>query len=206
MSEASRGRLRADAGIILFLITSHGPWLRLTQHKLYSLAKEWRSENMFTDQLLAQVAVVVVQLLSRVWPFATPGTAARQALLSFTVSPNSCSNSCLLSWWSHPTISSTIAPFSCPQSFPASRSFPASWLLASGGQRTGASASASALPMNIQDKFPLGLIGLIPLQSGGLSRVFSSTTVKKHQFFGAQSSLWSTTHIRTWLLENHSFD
>ena len=120
--------------------------------------------------------------------------------------PRVYSNSCLLSWWSHPTISSTIAPFSCPQSFPASRSFPASWLLASGGQRTGASASASALPMNIQDKFPLGLIGLIPLQSGGLSRVFSSTTVKKHQFFGAQSSLWSTTHIRTWLLENHSFD
>ena len=86
-------------------------------------------------------------------------------------------------------------PRSCPQSFPASGSFLISRLFASGGQSTGASASASVLPMNIQGQFPLGLIGLISLQSKGLSRVFSSITVQKHQFFGAQSSLWSNSHV-----------
>ena len=100
------------------------------------------------------------------------------------------------------TISSSAAPFSsCLQSFPESGSFPTSWLFASGGQRTGASASASALPMNIQGWFPLGLTGLISLLSKGLSKVFSSTTVWKHQFFSAQPSLWYNSHICTWLLE-----
>ena len=91
--------------------------------------------------------------------------------------------------------------FSCPQSFPASESFPMSWIFASGGQSTGASASASVLPMNIQGWFPLGLTGWTSLQSKRLSRVFSSTTVQKHQFFTAQSSLWSNSHIHTWQLE-----
>ena len=89
----------------------------------------------------------------------------------------------------------------CPQSFPASGSFPMSQFFASGGQTIGASASASVLPMNIQDWFPLGLAGLISLQSKGLSRVFSNTIVWKHQFFGAQLSLWSNSHIHTWLLK-----
>ena len=88
---------------------------------------------------------------------------------------------------------------SCPQSFPASGSFPVSQLFTSGGKRI--RASASVLPMNIQDWFPLRLTGLITLLSKGLSRVFSSTTVWKHQFFGAQPSLWSNSHIHTWLLE-----
>ena len=96
-------------------------------------------------------------------------------------------------------------PFSsCLQSFPASESFQMSQLFASVGQSTGTSASTSVLPMNILYWFPLGLTGLISLQSKGLSRVFSNTTVQKHQFFGAQPSLWS--HIHTWLLENHSSD
>ena len=98
--------------------------------------------------------------------------------------PGACLNSCPLSRWCHPTISSSVAPFSsCPQSFPGSRSFPMNGLFASGGQSIRASASASVLPMNIQGWFPLGLIGLISLLSKGLSRVFSSTTVWKHQFF-----------------------
>ena len=89
----------------------------------------------------------------------------------------------------------------CLQSFLASGAFSISRLFASGGQSIGTSASASVLPMNIQDWFPLGLTGLISLQSKGLSRVFSRSTVWKHQFFGAQPSLWSNSHIRTWLLE-----
>ena len=98
--------------------------------------------------------------------------------------PGACSNSCPLSRWWHSTISSSIVPFSsCLQSFPASGSFLMSWLFASSGKSTGASASASVLPMNIQDWFPLGLTSLICLQSKGLSRVFFNTTVQKHQFF-----------------------
>ena len=96
-----------------------------------------------------------------------------------SISPGICSHSCPLSWWCHPTISSSAIPFSsCLQSFLASGSFPMSQFFASGGQSIGASASASVLPMNIQDWFPLGLSGLISLQSKGLSRVFSNTTSK----------------------------
>ena len=100
------------------------------------------------------------------------------------------SNSCPLSQWCHPTISSPVIPFSSRlQSFPASGSFPMSQFFVSGGQSIGVSASASVLQMNIQDWFPLGWTGWILLQSKGLSRVFSNTTVQKHQFFGAQLSL-----------------
>ena len=110
-----------------------------------------------------------------------------------SLSPRACSNSCPLSRWCHPTISSSISLFfSFPQSFSGSGSFRKSWLLASGGQSIGASSSASVLPMNIHGWFPLGLTCLISLQSKGLSRVFSSTRVQKHQFFGAQPSLGPT--------------
>ena len=129
-----------------------------------------------------------VQSLSRVWLFATPWTAACQASLSPT--PRVYSNSCPLSWWCHLTISSSVIPFSsCLQSFPASGSFPMSQFFTLSGQRTGVSSSASALPMNIQDWFPLRWTGWISLLSKGLSRVFSNTTVQKHQFFSAQLSL-----------------
>ena len=90
---------------------------------------------------------------------------------------------------------------SCPQSFPASGSFQMSQFFPSGGQSIRVSASASVLPMNIQDWFPLGWTGWISLQSKGLSRVFSNTTFQKHQFFSTQLSLWSNSHIHTWLLE-----
>ena len=117
-------------------------------------------------------------------------------------SPGACTNSCPLSQWCHPTISSSVIPFfSCSLSFPASGSFQMSQLFTSCGQSIGASVSASVLPMNIQGWFPLGLTGLISLQSKGLSRVFSSITFLKHQFFSTQPSLQSNFHIHMWLLE-----
>ena len=131
-------------------------------------------------------------------PTLPPYKLQHARLLCPSLSLGVCSNSCPLSQWCHPTISSSVAPFSsCPQSFPASGSFPMSQLFTSGGQTTGSSASARS----IQGWFPLGLTGLI-LMSKGLSRGFSSTTIWKHQFFGVQHSLWSNSHIYTWLLEN----
>ena len=121
--------------------------------------------------------------VSHVQLLATPWTAISQASLSFTIS-QSCSNSCPLSQWCHPTISSSVALFSYPQSFSVLGSLPMSQLFPSGGQSIRDSASASVLPMNIQGWFPSGLTGLISLKSKGLSRVFSSTTVRKHQFYG----------------------
>ena len=116
--------------------------------------------------------------------------------------PGAYSNSCPLSLWRHPTISSSVIPFSSHhQSFPASGSFQKNQFFALGGQSIGISTSASVLPMNIQDWFPLGWTGWISLLSEGLSRVFSNTTVQKHQFFGAQLSLYSSSCIHTWLLE-----
>ena len=143
-----------------------------------------------------------VQSLSCVQLFVTPKTASCQASLSITTIPGAYSNSCPSSWWCHPTSSSSVIPLSsCLQSFPASESFQTSQFFASCGQRTGVSASASDLPMNIQDWFPLGWTGWISLKSEGLSRVFSNTIVQKYQFFGAQLSLWSNSHIHTWLME-----
>ena len=142
-----------------------------------------------------------VQLLSLVGLFVTPWTEVCQASLSIA---NCWSLLKLMSigQWCHSNISSSVVSFSSYlQSFPASGSFPVSWFFSSGGQSIGVSASASVLPMNIQDWFPLGLTGLISLQSKGLSRVFSNTTVQKHQFFSTQLSLWSNSHIHTWLLE-----
>ena len=124
-----------------------------------------------------------------------------------SLSPRVCSNSCPLSRWCHPTISSSVSLFfSCPQSFPASGSFPVSQLFTSGGQSIGTSAlaSVSVLPMNIQDWSPWGVTGLISLQSKGLSTVFSSTTVWKLQFFSSLPS-HGPAHIRTWLWKNHNW-
>ena len=119
--------------------------------------------------------------------------------------PGVYSNSCPLTCWCHLTISSSVSPFSsCPQSFLASGSFPVNQLFTSGGQCIWASASSSVLPVNIQGWFPLGLTSLIPLMSKGLSRVFSNTTTQKHQFFSAQPSLWSNSHIHT--RKNHCLD
>ena len=144
-----------------------------------------------------------VHLLGPLQLFVTPWTATHQDSLSIIIqTPGLYSNSCPSFLWCHPTISSSITCFfSCPQSLPASGSFPMSQFFASGSQSIGASASVTVFPMNIQDWFPLGLTGWISLQTRGFSKVFSSTRVWKHQFFGAQSSLWSSFHIYTWLLE-----
>ena len=116
--------------------------------------------------------------------------------------PGVRSNSRPSSWWCHPAILSSVISFSsCPQSLPASESFPMSQLFAWGGQSTGGSALASFLPMNTQDWCPSEWTGWISLQSKGLSRVFSNTTVQKHQFFSAQLSSQSNSHIHTWPLE-----
>ena len=141
-----------------------------------------------------------VQSLSHVWLFSTLWTAGHQASLSITTS-QSLLKFTSSSQWCHPTISSSVVPFSsCLQSFPSSGSFPRSQFFASGGQSIG--ASASVLPINIQSWFPLGLTGFDLLVVQEHSTVFSYTTIRKHQFFGAQSSLWSNSHIHTWLLEN----
>ena len=116
--------------------------------------------------------------------------------------PRAYSNSCPSSRWCHPAISSSVIPFSsCLQTFPASESFPVSQFFTSGGQRIGISPSASVLPMNIQDWFPLWWICWITLQSKGLSTVFSNTTVQKHQFFSVQLSSLPNCHIHIWPLE-----
>ena len=118
-----------------------------------------------------------------------------------SLTPGAHPNPCPLNQWYYPTISSSVIPFSsCLQSLPASGSVLMTQLFGLGSQSFGASASASVLPMNIQDWFPLGLTGLI-LLSKGFSSVFSNTTVQKHQFFSAQFSLWSNSHICAWLLE-----
>ena len=152
-----------------------------------------KSRTWQTDYTTATTKKIFssVQSLSCVHLFATPWTGQHARLLCPSPSPRACSKSCPLSRWCHPTISSFAVPFSsCPQSFPASESFPMSRFFASGGQSIGVSASALVLPMNIQDQFPLGWTGWISLQSRGLSRVFSNTTVQKHHFFHAQLYLY----------------
>ena len=139
-----------------------------------------------------------VQSLGHVQLFATPWIAARQASLSITTS-GVHSNSCPSNQWCHLAISSSVVPFSsCPQSLPASESFPTSQLFTWGGQTIGVSALASFLPKNTQDWSPSEWTSWISLQSKGLSRVFSNTTVQKHQFLSAQPSSQSNSHIHTW--------
>ena len=148
--------------------------------------------------------VVAVQSLSRVRLFVTPWTAPHQASLSFT-SPGACSNSCLSNQWCHPTISSSVVPFSsCLQSLPASGSFPMSQFFTSGGQSIGASASASVFPMSIQGWFPLPLTGLISFQSKESGETLKSLLQhysSKASILWQLASLWSNSHIHTRLLE-----
>ena len=163
--------------------TSHHQWMNLKEVKRRRPVSSVQFSSIASDSL---------------WPHGLQH--ARLPCPSPT--PGEHPNSCPLSQWCHPAISSFVIPFSsCPQSFPASGSFQMSQLLASGGQSIGVSASTSVLAMNIQDWFPLGWTGWTFLQSKGLSIVFSNTIVQKHQFFGTQPSLWPSSHIHTWLLE-----
>ena len=141
---------------------------------------------------------VVVQLLSHVWLFVTPWTAAHQASLSFATSQSLLKLMSIESMMPHNYLTLSRSHLLLPSVFPSIRVFSKESVFASGGQSIGASASASVRPMNIQDWFSLGLTGLISLQAKGFSRVFSNTTVQKHQFFGAtQPSLWSNSHYWT---------
>ena len=158
-------------------------------------------ETLYQNWVNYQRLHQTIQLLSSVGLFATPWTVARQASLSIT---NSWS---LLKLMSIESVMPSNHLLLChplillPSIFPASGSFPMSQFFTSGGQSIGVSASASVLSMDIQDWFPFGLTGWISLQSKGLSRVFSNSTVQKHQFFGAQLSLWSNSHVHTYLLQ-----
>ena len=158
------------------------------------------SKLMFTESVMPSNHQILCCLLlgDPIW------TAACQASLSFTISLSLLRLISVESVMPSNHLILFHALSSCLQSFPVSGSFPVSWLFASGGQSIGTSASASILPRNIQSWFPLGWTGWISLQSKGLSRVFSSTTVQKHKFFSAQPSLWSNSHIHTWLLEKSS--
>ena len=155
----------------------------------------------FTEIEKKILNLISVQSVSHVQLFATPWTVACEASRSITNSRS------LLKLMSIESVMPSNHLILCcpllllPSVFPSIRIFPVGQLFASGGQSMGASTSASVLPMNIQDWFPLGLTGWISLQSKGLSGVFSNTTVQKHQFFGTQLSLWSNSHIHTWLLE-----
>ena len=143
------------------------------------------------------IVVIIVVVHSVVSDSLWPHGLQHTRLLCPSLSPRVHSNSCLLSWWYHPTISSPSPPaLNVSQQMGL---FPMCWLFASGDQSI--RASASVLPMSIQGLFPLGLTGLISLLSKRFSRVFSSTTVWKHQFFSVQSFLWSNSHIHTWLLK-----
>ena len=165
--------------------------------------------HKFVFYVYESVSILLLLLFScsvtsnSLWPHRLQRTRLPCPSLSLRV----CSDSCPSSWWHYLTTSSSAALFSsCPQSFPASGSFPVSRLFASGGQNTSASASASVLPMNIQDWFPLGLTSLISLSSKELSRVFPSTTVWKYQFFGTDPSLWSNSTSVHDYWKSHSFD
>ena len=157
-------------------------------------------KKIITSQAIVTVVIVSVQfsrsfVSDSLWPHEPQHT--RPPCPSPT--PGVYTNPCPLSQWCHPTISSSVVPFSsCLQSFPASGSFQMSQFFAWGGQSIGVSASASVLPMNTQDWSPLGWTGWISLQFKGLSRVFSNTTVQKHQLFCAQLSSQSNSHIHTW--------
>ena len=155
---------------------------------LFYLSPQWieHPPTFGEDRLLSRICQFSLWVMS---DSATPWTAHTRYPCS-SPSPRAYSNSCPSSQWCHPTISSSVVPFSsCLQSFPESGSFPMSQFFASGGQGIGVSSSASVLPMNIQDWFTLGWTGWISFQSKGLSRVFSNTTVQRHQFFSAQLSL-----------------
>ena len=165
-------------------------------------SKNWKAELIFLNKFSVADKISLQFSCSVMSNSLRPHGLQHARLPCPSPTPRAYSNSCPLSQWCHPTISSSVIPFSsCLQSFPASGSFPVSQFFASGGQSIGVSALASVLLMNIQGWFPLGWTGWISLQSKGLSRVFSNNTVQKHQFFSPQLSLWSSSHIHTWLLE-----
>ena len=187
-------------------------YTKALSNQALSLAPDWillRRPSLFVQQqpfigvkLTLTTLLRSVQLLNHVWLFVTPWTAARQASLSFTNSKNLLKSMSIQSVMpsSHLILCCPLLPL--PSIFPSIRVFLMSLLFTSGGQTIGVSVVASVLSVNIQDCFLLELNGLISLQYNGFSKVFSNTTVEKRQFFGTQPSLWSNSHLHTWLLEN----
>ena len=160
--------------------------------------------SLYIWKFLVQVLLKSLLLISRsvISDSLRPCGLQHTRLPCHSSSPIVCSNSCPSSQWCHPTISSSVVPFSsCLQSFPESWSFLMSWLFTSGDQIIAASVSASVLPVDLQCWFCLGFTNLISWRSKGISRVFSNITVWKHQFFSVQLSLWFNSHIHTWLLD-----
>ena len=189
---------RIDSGFTVLILSSGG------------LCRREKSKCLFLNKLLCTAAMLTiywsthsVQLsCSVVSDCLQPHESQHTRPSCPSPTPRVHSNSCPLSRWCHPAISSSVVPFSsCPQSLPASGSFPTSQLFAWGGQSTGVSALASVLPMNTQGWSPKEWTGWTSLQSKRLSRVLSNITVQKHQFFGTQPSLRSNSHIHTWPLE-----
>ena len=176
-----------------------------TTHKIVNYVRWWICSSTsvhgdFNIQIFTLYTFSSVQSLSHVRLFVTPWIATRQASLSITNSQSSPKLMCIESVMPSSRLILCRPLSSCPQSL-LSGFFPISQLFTWGGQSFGVSASASVLPMNTQDWSPLGWTGWMSLLSKGLSRVFSNTTVQKHQFFGAQSSSQSNSHIHTWPLE-----
>ena len=175
------------------LVSSLIEILRLLLHPSFGVFPLWSKEHQIrSDQISRSV----------VSDYLRPHESQHARPPCPSPTPRVYSNSCPLSQWCHPAISFSVVPSSCPQSLPASESFPMSQLFAWGAQSIGVSASASVLSMNTSGWSPLEWTGWISLQSKGLSRVFSNTTVQKHQFFGTQLSSQSNSHIHTWPQEN----
>ena len=176
------------------------PCLKDTLHSLVKIVAWWLGTEKNHPQRIPEICFFFSHSVvsDSLWPHGLQHTRLPYP----SPSPGACSNSCPLSRWCHPTISSSVVPFSsCLQSFPASGSFPVSQFFTSGGQSIRTWASASVLSMNIQSWFPLAWTGLISLLSKGLAGVFSNTRFQKYQFFRARPSLWFNFHICTWLLE-----
>ena len=182
------GRTDVEAETQIFWPPDKKTWLiwKDVEHRLPGGNCKLKQQHDTTIHQFSSVLFSLSVMSDSLWPHEPQHTRPPCPSPTPGVHPNPCP----LSRWCHPTISSSVDPFSsCPQSFPASGSFPMSLFFTSGGQSIGVSASASVLPMNTQDWFPLGWTGWISLQSKGLSRVFSNTTVQKHPFFGARLSL-----------------
>ena len=190
LNNSSSSRICSSLNSIPMII-----WQCILLEDMFLLLKKLLTNSVILKYMSASVQFSCRVVSDSLWPDGLQHT--RLPCPSST--PRVDSNSCPLSQWCHPTISSSVVTFtSCPQSFLASESFQLSQFFTSGGQSIGVPASTSVLPMNIQDWFHLGWLCGISLQSKGLSRVFSNTTVQKHQFFNAQLFSLSNSHIHTW--------
>ena len=190
------GRLKTERTYVYLWLIYVEVWQKTTKFCKAIILQLQNKKNFLKYKIFLSFSINVVS--DSLWPFGLQHTR----LPCPSLSPRVSSNSCTLSWWCYPSISSSATTLLLLHSiFPSIRVFSNEYALQLGRQSIGALASATVFPMNAQGWFPLGLTSLISLQSKGPSRVLSSNTIQKHQFFGAQPSLWSNSHICTWLLE-----